>query len=131
MSNTKSNTTGELRPGYLPSFRKRIPFVDALKLFKEHPALCESAFGRLERLITREGLDEVRQARLARLGSPKTVKAYNACRLRNGGTKCHCKSPVMGFRCTEKRSSGPVQFIASVTCSKPRQKVTFSYSENT
>ena len=76
MSNTiKSNT--ELKPGYLPSFRKRIPFGEALKLFKQHPALCESAFGRLERLITRDGYDEARQARLARLGYPKTIKAYN------------------------------------------------------
>src|SRR3712207_4562572 len=77
MSN-KSHNTGELRPGYLPSFRKRIPFVDALELFKQYPALCESAFGRLERLILREGLDEARMARLARLGYPKTIKSYGA-----------------------------------------------------
>lgn len=75
MSNKSINTEG-LKDGYLPSFRKRIPFVEALKLFAQYPALCESAFGRLERLITREGYDEARQARLARLGYPKTVKSY-------------------------------------------------------
>lgn len=78
MSNKSNTTSSELRPGYLPSFRKRIPFAEALKLGKQYPALFESAFGRLERIILREGQDEARQARLARLGFPKTVKSYKA-----------------------------------------------------
>jgi hypothetical protein len=60
----------------------------------------------------------------------KTVKGYNACRLKAGGAAGHCHSLVMGFRCSEKRTASPVQFVASVTCKKPRQEVSFTYSEN-
>jgi serine protein kinase len=72
------NTKRSLKPGYLPSFRKQVTLAQALELGKEYPALFESAFGRMERLILREGLDELRMARLQRLGYPKTVKSYNA-----------------------------------------------------
>ena len=61
----------------------------------------------------------------------KVIKAYNRCRLKAGGVKGYCRPRVLGFRCSEKRSSGPVQFIASVRCTSGRQVVTFSYSENT
>jgi hypothetical protein len=61
----------------------------------------------------------------------KTITAYNTCRLHHGGLKGHCTSTVNGFRCSEKRSNGPVQFIAKTTCTKPRQKLVFTYSENT
>jgi hypothetical protein len=59
------------------------------------------------------------------------IKAYNACRLKAGGAAGHCTSKVLGFRCSEKRSSSPVQFVASVRCTKGREVVVFSYSENT
>lgn len=74
----KTNSEGQRPAGYLPSFRKRVSFAEALKLGKQFPALFESSFGRVERLIEREGYDELRQARLQRLGYPKSVKAYAA-----------------------------------------------------
>lgn len=73
-----SNASQELRPGYLPQLRKRITLAEALKLGKEYPALFESSFGRVERLIEREGIDELRTAKLRRLGYPKNVKALKA-----------------------------------------------------
>jgi len=67
-----------LKPGYLPSFRKVVPFAKSLELGKQYPALFESSFGRMERLIVREGYDELREARLQRLGFDKNVRAYRA-----------------------------------------------------
>jgi hypothetical protein len=59
------------------------------------------------------------------------IKHYDACRLSAGGVKGRCSSKVLGFRCSEKRSSSPVQFVASVSCKKGRKAVSFAYSENT
>ena len=74
-----TNTEKEgLKPGYLPSFRKMVKFPEFLKLVKQYPELIQSSFERMERLIVREGRDEQREARLALLGYPKNIKAYNA-----------------------------------------------------
>ncbi|MDQ6849286.1 MAG: hypothetical protein M3070_04785 [Actinomycetota bacterium] len=59
------------------------------------------------------------------------IKAYNSCRLKAGGRKGHCHSKVLGFSCSEKRSSSGVQFIGTVRCTKGRAVVTFAYNENT
>jgi hypothetical protein len=60
------------------------------------------------------------------------IKSYNRCRLKAGGAKGSCHSTVLGFRCSEKRPvTSPVQFIAKVRCTKGREVVTFTYSENT
>jgi hypothetical protein len=60
------------------------------------------------------------------------VRAYNACRLRHGGLKGRCTTTVSGYACVERRYSGsPDQFIAAVTCTKGRDAVDFTYSENT
>jgi hypothetical protein len=59
------------------------------------------------------------------------IRAYNKCRLKAGGVKGRCTSTVLGFRCSEQRSSSPDQFVAKVRCTKGREVVTFSYSENT
>jgi hypothetical protein len=60
------------------------------------------------------------------------VKAYNSCRLKHGGVKGRCTAKVDGYRCVEKRYTGsPDQFIAAVTCTKSRDAVDFTYSENT
>jgi hypothetical protein len=62
----------------------------------------------------------------------KLVTAYNRCRLKSGGVKGYCHSKVLGFRCSEKRpATSPDQFIAKVTCTSGRARVTFTYSENT
>jgi hypothetical protein len=59
------------------------------------------------------------------------ITNYNACRLASGGAKGKCTVRVDGFKCREKRSVGPVQFEAAVTCTRARQAVDFAYSENT
>jgi hypothetical protein len=60
------------------------------------------------------------------------VKAYNRCRITAGGVKGHCRTKVDGFGCKETRYTGnPDQFIAVVTCTKSRQAVDFTYSEDT
>jgi hypothetical protein len=60
------------------------------------------------------------------------VSAYNTCRLKHGGVKGRCTAKVDGYRCVEKRYTGsPDQFIAVVTCTKGRDAVDFTYSENT
>jgi hypothetical protein len=62
----------------------------------------------------------------------RTIKAYNHCRLSHGGVKGYCHERVIGFSCRERRYSGSsIQFIAKVSCTKPRQLVAFTYSENT
>lgn len=61
----------------------------------------------------------------------KLIKAYNRCRLNAGGVKGHCNATVRGYRCSEHRSMGPVQFVASARCTAPGAVVKFSYSENT
>jgi hypothetical protein len=62
----------------------------------------------------------------------KVITAYNKCRLKAGGAKGYCHSRVLGFRCSESgRTTSPIQFIAKVSCSAGRARVTFTYSENT
>jgi hypothetical protein len=61
----------------------------------------------------------------------KLIKNYNHCRLQSGGAKGRCHMAVLGFRCTERRSTSPDQFIAMTRCTNGRKVVSFSYSENT
>jgi hypothetical protein len=78
--------------------------------------------------------EQRREARtdLRRVGvGYRTITAYNNCRLRHGGRAGHCNTPVLGFRCRDIRTSSPTQFVAKATCTKPRQSVVFTYSENT
>ncbi len=58
------------------------------------------------------------------------VTAYNACRIRSGGVKGHCRAKVDGLNCQEQRYASPDQFIAAVTCTKARETVDFTYSED-
>jgi hypothetical protein len=62
----------------------------------------------------------------------KVITAYNKCRLKAGGAKGYCHSRVLGYGCSEKRpETSPIQFIALVSCSAGRHRITFTYSENT
>lgn len=48
----------------------------------------------------------------------KLIRAYNACRRRNGGVKGRC-SGTLGYRCSERRFNKSRQsFDAKVKCSK-------------
>jgi hypothetical protein len=60
----------------------------------------------------------------------RTIRDYNRCRLAHGGKKGRCAG-VDGFRCTERRTSGPAEFLAQATCTRSRVRVVFRYSEFT
>jgi len=59
------------------------------------------------------------------------VKAYYKCRKAHGGVKGHCTGRVLGYSCTEKRQTSPVQFYATVTCKSGARRVIHSYTQNT
>jgi hypothetical protein len=59
------------------------------------------------------------------------IKAYFKCGIKAGGVRGTCHSTVLGFRCTDQRSTGADQYIAKVNCKKARESATFYYSENT
>lgn len=59
------------------------------------------------------------------------VRAYYRCRVRSGGVRGYCHSPVYGFRCGERRSGIKIQFDARVTCVRGARRVTHTYTQNT
>jgi hypothetical protein len=60
----------------------------------------------------------------------KVVTLYYRCRLRHGGVKGTCSS-AGGYRCSEKRQGGsPVEFVASVHCTKGRDVVDHTYTQS-
>ena len=59
------------------------------------------------------------------------IKAYNKCRLSHGGAKGKCTAKVDGYKCTEQRQTSPIQFVAVASCTKSRDAVDFTYSEDT
>jgi hypothetical protein len=76
-------------------------------------------------------VDAILVSRTSCAAGGNVIKSYNHCRLKAGGVKGFCHSKVLGFHCSEKRSSSPVQFGATVLCVAGRKVVTFFYSENT
>lgn len=58
------------------------------------------------------------------------VRAYHRCRKANGGLKGRCPR-VNGWRCSETRTTGPVQFSAKATCRKGTRRVVHTYTQNT
>lgn len=58
------------------------------------------------------------------------VKAFHACRYKQGKSG-HCASKVKGYSCKESRTSSPVQFDSTVTCSKGSKRVKHKYTQNT
>ena len=62
----------------------------------------------------------------------KVIVAYHACRQRNGGAGGTCKSPVLGFTCTEgSRQAVPgVQYNATVDCRKGESEIKSDYTQN-
>lgn len=62
----------------------------------------------------------------------KVIVAYHACRQRNGGAGGTCKSPVLGFTCTEgSRQAVPgVQYNATVDCHKGESEIKSDYTQN-
>ncbi len=62
----------------------------------------------------------------------KVVIAFNDCRKARGGADGHCKSKVLGYKCSEgPRETAPgLQFSADVKCKNGNKKVIFSYTQN-
>jgi hypothetical protein len=62
----------------------------------------------------------------------RVVRAWYACRKRNGGAKGRCTSRVLRFSCTETRGEAiPTQFDARVRCRKGSARVNHSYTQYT
>jgi hypothetical protein len=60
----------------------------------------------------------------------KVVKAYHACRLKNG-VSGRCVVKVKEYACREQRTTYPGQFSALVTCTKGEKTVTHRYDQVT
>ncbi len=56
------------------------------------------------------------------------VKAFHACRLKNGPSG-RCVRLVKDYACMEQRTSGPTQFSALVTCRKRAKTVVHRYTQ--
>ena len=77
--------------------------------------------------VTRLGVKKVSCAT-----GKKVVRAYQNCRVRNGGKRGRCGGKAAGFRCSEKRGASiPTQFDATVTCRKGKARVAFAYTQFT
>lgn len=62
----------------------------------------------------------------------RVVRAWYTCRVHHGGADGRCRSRVLGYRCSERRSSViRTQFDARVTCRRGSARVTHSYTQFT
>lgn len=61
----------------------------------------------------------------------RVVRAFHRCRKANGGIKGRCTSRVLGYRCTESRTTGPAQFSSEVVCRDGTRRVRHFYTQNT
>jgi hypothetical protein len=62
----------------------------------------------------------------------RVVRAYDACRKRNGGKAGRCHRKVLRFSCSERRpNSIPTEFDAKVSCRRGAARVKFSYTQLT
>ena len=61
------------------------------------------------------------------------VRAFHKCRKANGGKKGRCPrtTSVLGYRCTERRSSISTQITGKVTCTNGTRKVVHTYTQFT
>lgn len=63
----------------------------------------------------------------------KVVRAFHRCRYAHGGVKGRCpkRTSVLGYRCTETRSSIGTQLTGKVTCRRGTRRVVHTYTEFT
>lgn len=61
------------------------------------------------------------------------VRAFHRCRKANGGKKGRCPrtTSVLGYRCTERRSSISTQITGKVTCKDGDRQVVHTYTQFT
>ncbi len=60
----------------------------------------------------------------------RVALAYYRCRVRKG-IRGRCTTPVLRYRCSERRTSIATQFEARVTCKRGGARVVHSYQQNT
>lgn len=60
----------------------------------------------------------------------RVVRAFHRCRRRNGGADGRCRG-VLRFRCSERRTSSPVQYDSRTSCRRGGDRVVFRYTQNT
>lgn len=60
----------------------------------------------------------------------EVVRAFHRCRKDNGGIMGRC-SRVLGYRCTERRTSNPAQFSSKATCTNGTRRIVHTYTQNT
>jgi hypothetical protein len=62
----------------------------------------------------------------------RVVKAFHACRRRNGGRDGRCRSRVFGYRCEERRFNKiSTQYDSRARCKKSGREVFHIYTQNT
>ena len=62
----------------------------------------------------------------------KVVKAFHACRKRNGGRAGRCRSRVFGYKCEERRFNKIAsQYDSRARCKKSGREVFQIYTQNT
>jgi hypothetical protein len=60
----------------------------------------------------------------------KVTLAHCRCRIEHG-KKGKCKRRVLGYSCSEKRTSIPTEINSRVTCKKGQRRVIYTYQQNT
>lgn len=62
----------------------------------------------------------------------KLVKAFCKCRVKNGGRRGYCRSRVLGYKCSERRTNSiRTQYDSSVKCSRGSARINHSYTQFT
>ena len=92
---------------------------------------CMSALAKVGRSLGPTYVERLTVAGTSCAGGETLVRAYNRCRIDSGGLKGRCSATVDGYRCRETRQGSPDQFLAAVSCTRARDAVHFTYSENT
>ncbi len=61
----------------------------------------------------------------------RVVRAFHRCRKAHGGIKGRCTTPVLGYRCSERRGGIATQFSGRVTCRRGGATVRHTYTQFT
>lgn len=65
------------------------------------------------------------------LKGKRVVRAFHQCRKANGGIRGRCTTRVLGYRCTENRTTIATQFSSRVVCTYGTRRVVHTYTQNT
>jgi hypothetical protein len=108
--------------------------VLAASLLAAAPASAATRTCNIQREWTTFGVTYVTQLKVTNTtcaNGKKVVRAFHKCRKAHGGVKGRCPNRVLGYRCTETRTSGPAQFSSEVLCKYGTRRVKHFYTQNT